>query len=248
MRIAQVSDLHLDDFLAQKYQLDTRAHLGLVWDDLTAAQPDLVVLSGDLGTPESHPWLVDQVRALGIPCLAILGNHDRFAQVRAAGLAREPSMAADEYYYAKPLGGAAGLFLDSGSGKVSADQLGWLARELESAPGPILVFCHHPILAVDPVLDRILGLTNRAEVEAVLARSGRPTTVFCGHYHCASHRVSGSLRQYVDPAVIMQINSRGETLVSESFDPGYQLIDVQGDRVSVQKRLFLSPRLVQEGE
>ncbi|HTH14884.1 MAG TPA: hypothetical protein VMB23_10860 [Spirochaetia bacterium] len=25
--------------IAQKYQLDTRAHLGLVWDDLTAARP-----------------------------------------------------------------------------------------------------------------------------------------------------------------------------------------------------------------
>jgi 3',5'-cyclic AMP phosphodiesterase CpdA len=248
MRIAQVSDLHLDDFLAQKYRLETRAHLGGIFADLAAARPDLLVLSGDLGAPSSHPWLLDQVRALGVPALTILGNHDRLAEVVHSGLAWEPSVSATEYYYARRLGEAWGLFLDSGSGTVSAPQQEWLAGQLERATGPILVFCHHPLVPVDPVFDRFLGLSNRGEVLSVLEHSGKAISVFCGHYHGASHRASGLVHQYVAPAVIMQIRSEGGTLASDSFDAGYQLLTVEDDRVTVQRRLFLSDRLVQDGE
>lgn len=70
IRVAAVGDVH--------FAADSRGRLrGRL--DAVGATPDLVLLAGDLtrrGNPEEAQVLADELRDLGVPVLAVLGNHD----------------------------------------------------------------------------------------------------------------------------------------------------------------------------
>ena len=70
IRVAAVADIHLGLDSAGRY----RQHL----EHLTE-RADLFVLAGDLtkrGTPKEADVLADELRDLGVPVFAVLGNHD----------------------------------------------------------------------------------------------------------------------------------------------------------------------------
>jgi len=70
-RLAQISDIHMDYWM--------RGHFGRVIDLINRAAPDLVVLTGDFVTSEPEryaPDLIQPLRKLDAPALAVLGNHD----------------------------------------------------------------------------------------------------------------------------------------------------------------------------
>lgn len=74
-RIAQVSDIHMGDWM-------DRPHLDEVVARVNALQPDLIALTGDFVTREAEPFAQDLVAALGAlratnGVFAVLGNHDQ---------------------------------------------------------------------------------------------------------------------------------------------------------------------------
>ncbi|MEW5885427.1 MAG: metallophosphoesterase, partial [Pseudomonadota bacterium] len=92
MLIAQLSDLHLRAAAPAGACVDTAALLRACVHDLCVRQPspDLLLLSGDLSDSGSAAdyallrQLVQPLRALGVPVLPLLGNHDRRAALRLA--------------------------------------------------------------------------------------------------------------------------------------------------------------------
>ncbi|MEW2076197.1 metallophosphoesterase [Streptomyces sp. NPDC012403] len=70
IRIAAVGDIHMSP--------DTRGTLRPAFDTLPACA-DLLLLAGDLtrhGTVEEARVVADEIRGLGVPVVAVLGNHD----------------------------------------------------------------------------------------------------------------------------------------------------------------------------
>ncbi|MEU1040388.1 metallophosphoesterase [Streptomyces sp. NPDC005907] len=70
IRVAAVGDIHMGP--------DSRGLLRPAFDTLPACA-DLLLLAGDLtrhGTPEEARVVADEVRGLGVPVVAVLGNHD----------------------------------------------------------------------------------------------------------------------------------------------------------------------------
>ena len=59
-------------------------------------------------------------------------------------------------------------------------QLEWLEKELASARGPAVVFCHQ---CLDPEADPNHLIKNSAAVRAVIEKSGKVKAVFTGHQH-----------------------------------------------------------------
>ena len=69
------------------------------------------------------------------------------------------------------------------SGHLCPARLDWLDRTLGAADRPCLIFLHHPPFDSGFTgMDRI-GLTNAAELRALLARHPRVAHVFAGHIH-----------------------------------------------------------------
>ena len=80
IRIAQVSDCHLPATPGQTYRgIDPRKNLAILMKKVKAFRPDLLLLSGDLsedGSRASYLDLKKYLTPLGVPLLALPGNHD----------------------------------------------------------------------------------------------------------------------------------------------------------------------------
>lgn len=78
--IAQVTDCHLPADQRQPYRgINPYQNLKSLLTRLCRIKPDLILATGDLsedGSPESYRALQDLLRPLGVPVLALPGNHD----------------------------------------------------------------------------------------------------------------------------------------------------------------------------
>ena len=128
----------------------------------------------------------------------VLGNHDLDALDKPEFLARvsnagQPKALA---HYSFERGGIKFVVLDAcynskmedyrpgnwrwDNANIPPDQLEWLGRELESAQGNVVVFCHQ---CLDPQADVSHLVRNAADVRSVIEKSGKVRAVFTGHQH-----------------------------------------------------------------
>jgi 3',5'-cyclic AMP phosphodiesterase CpdA len=217
-KIAQITDLHLDDYLAVHFKIDARKH----FEDTLASARDrgisMAILTGDLGVSESHDWLFETLREQGFEFCVLLGNHDKLADFQRFDFLK-PWLKDDGLYYSKTLAGFECLFLDSSAEEIGAVQLNWLEERVASSNDPLLVFVHHPILDCGATIaDRLYPLKNREAVRRVLVGSQRPVSIFCGHYHyrAANENGEGKVQQFLTPATFGQIKPYGEKIEPEN--------------------------------
>jgi Icc protein len=248
LRIVQISDLHLDDFLASKFSVDTKANFDSIFKRIDKSSTDLLVLTGDLGNSDFHKYIIGMASEVRLPLAVTLGNHDNITECINSGIIDSINVRNSEYYHSIVLENYLLLFLDSSSGSFSDHQLNWLFEKLSNATGYIIVFTHHPILDCAYSLDRYFGLANRKDIEAILVNSDREIYIFCGHYHCPSQSTLGKIKQYVCPSTIMQIRATDDSLVTDSFDYGFHTILATENLVTVDMEIIKSGRIVQEYE
>jgi len=223
--LAQITDLHLDDFLADHYQVDTRKNVLAVLDNVRQRGIGEVVLTGDLGNRTSLDWLFETLQSSGLRYRILLGNHDE-RQDFATRAFPEPPVAEEGFYYSSVLEDVLCLFLDSSSGTVGPRQLKWLGERLADKTDQIIVFIHHPVLDCgQTTMDRLYPLLNRDEVAAVLKKADRPVSIFCGHYHNRHEQTQGTLTQYLTPATLLQMKTKGDAPTPESRSIGYRILE-----------------------
>jgi Predicted phosphohydrolases len=226
MRIAQVTDLHLDDVLSRWHGIDSRSHVLAVFADIRARGIETVAVTGDCGAASSLPWLREALDERGLAALFALGNHDSAAAFEECGLIAGIGSPDRGFYHSRRLGGADCLFLDSSPGEIGDGQLEWLCERLCDADEPVYIFTHYPIFDCGSAVDLAFPLKRREEVQGALIRAGRRAKVFCGHYHFRHDQRIGLVEQYVAPAVIMQVRGEGQAIVTDSFDFGYRIVDL----------------------
>lgn len=196
--IIHVSDTH---FVAEGElydSVDSDAHLRELFDELEAsgAQPEAIIFTGDLadhGEPAAYVRLRAMVepaaRRLGAQVIWVMGNHDERGAFRSQLLDEQPvTTPVDRVYF---LNGLRIISLDSTvpgkhHGEVSAEQLEWLARELETpAPHGTVLAMHHP--PIPSVLDLavLVELRDQRALAEVL-RGTDVRTIIAGHLHYSS--------------------------------------------------------------
>jgi 3',5'-cyclic AMP phosphodiesterase CpdA len=196
--IAQISDLHIKRPGALAYgKVDTAAALTRCVDTLNRfrPRPGMVVISGDLAdTPsaEEYEHLARLLAPLEIGCVAVPGNHDSRALMRAAlpkgGYAR-PDGALNALHAAGPLDL---VLLDSSvpgkpHGELDGETLAWLDATLASSPArPALIFLHHPPFVTGITHMDVQNLRNAAALGELLRRHPRARLVAAGHVHRAT--------------------------------------------------------------
>jgi 3',5'-cyclic-AMP phosphodiesterase len=201
VRIGVVADIHCGPDSDTQVGSRAPALLGTLVDAMRAYRPQCIVDLGDRVNSVTRSqdlvrtrYVRQRLRECGVPVYHVLGNTD-VAHV-PAGDSLAALEATAPYGFADH-GGWRLLFLNSVDpaaegvgGTIGRVQLAWLEAALLARGSPCLVFCHHPLdeqsvgghryFATRPDL---AGVQNRAEVRAVLQRSGRVRAVFMGHMH-----------------------------------------------------------------
>lgn len=218
MKIAQITDFHFDDFLAQRFGLDTPSNFEVILNDIRASGCDLLILTGDFGVVERYPWMAERLHRdeyyfslnlEGRRLIHLDSGHGEISPEQTDWLASELS---------------------------------------SSGPAETIIFVHHPVLDCGTQMDVSMGLRGRERLETCLQTSGRDIVLFCGHYHFTHEIVKGRVRQFVTPACIMQIRSGNGQILSDSFDFGYRVIELSDNKLKTHTKMFVSPRKVMPGE
>ena len=194
--IAQISDLHIKQPGALAYnKVDTAAALTRCIAELNrfAPRPDLVVISGDLAdtpTPDEYEHLKRLLAPLQIPFVAIPGNHDDRALMRAA-LPQPYAPSSGALNLVRTLGELDVLLVDSTTpgrnyGTLDAETLAWLEATLASSDRPALLFLHHPPFVTGITHMDVQNLRNADALAALLAGHKRTRLIAAGHVHRAT--------------------------------------------------------------
>jgi 3',5'-cyclic AMP phosphodiesterase CpdA len=229
-----MTDLHLDDFMANEAGIDGRRNVLSVLSSIEERGIKDLVLTGDFGPPASLEWLTDTVAGHGLRRFLILGNHDKLSDFERLPEAAD-YIKPDGLYYSRIMAEVSCIFLDSSKAQIGAGQLGWLEARLQEATKNVAVFTHYPVLDCGhTVMDRLYRLKNREAVAEVLYSSGRRISIFCGHYHTYHEQVSGGISQYVTPSTLLQIKKYAEKPETESTRFGYRSIHLSPDKITTE--------------
>ncbi len=222
--IAQISDLHIKPAGQLAYgRVDTAAALARCVAALNrfAPRPDLVVISGDLAdTPrqDEYDHLTTLLAPLAIPFIAVPGNHDDRALMRAALPDQPYASAGGALNLARPVRDLDVLLIDStvpGAtyGTLDGATLAWLDAALAaSAIRPALLFLHHPPFITGIAHMDVQNLRHAADLAALVRRHPRVRLVAAGHVHRAALTTFADVAATICPvpshAVALDLDAR----------------------------------------
>lgn len=154
---------------------------------------DFVLHTGDVMTDpdsaEEYQAARDVLGKINVPVYYLCGNHDHQQGLRA--LMPSVALANGTLDYVIEHNGARLVCVDSAThgqdhgGRLSDEQLAWLEQQITTETDkPLLVGIHHPPLALGNEVIDFFGMSNGAEVHAVLRKAvPRLQGVFFGHIH-----------------------------------------------------------------
>lgn len=193
---------------------------------------DLVLLTGDIGNDEfdrSYERIAMQAARWETPVLAVPGNHDDGALLRAA-FDKVP-LAADNVF---DLEHWRVIALDSQvAGKVHGELSDAMWRLLEDAAATrgtrhLLVALHHHPLSLHSHWLENLGLRDAERFRATLARLGARACVF-GHAHQEWDSEEYGVRYLCTPSTGRQFKPRTLMPMDSDAPPGYRWLQLNDD-------------------
>lgn len=233
--IAYITDIHLDESISLEHGVNPRHNLIKILEDIDARGIREVVFGGDIGEASSYRWLFD---SLGKYQWRItLGNHDRYEDVRPY-FTRASENLDGKLYYSEEDASFKYLFLDSSADEVSQTQFEWLREQLRTSKS-LVIFIHHPILAIDTAVDKIFPLQGREQLQELLLGCNNPISVFTGHYHLTDEQTAGNVTQYVTAAGSFQLRRAAEMQIDASTF-GYRIITLSDEGLTSQVVKFKS--------
>ena len=228
MLIAQISDVHVGGGRYRPELLRTAI------DEINAAEPDLVVVAGDLtddGYPDQYPEAREELlRIESEQVVRVPGNHDArnvgYLQFEDTFGARDSRLRLE-----RPEGVVALVAVDSSKpdldeGEIGREHYGWIEEGFAGEAELRIFVCHHHLMPIpgtgrerNQVLDAgdVLSLLRQTRVDLVLA----------GHRHVP----------YVWPVAGMLLVHSGtvSTLRTRGFPhPAYNLVEIAEGRISIE--------------
>jgi Icc protein len=229
--IAQLSDVHVG---ASRYR-EELLHTAI--EEINAAEPDLVVVAGDItddGYPDQYPLAQKELGALTCrQVVRVPGNHD----ARNVGyLVFEDTFGARDSRKRLESGGLdiALVAVDSSKpdldeGEIGREHYGWIEEGFAGGADLRLFVCHHHLMPVPGTGRERNQVLDAGDVLALLRKCG-VDLVLSGHRHVP----------YVWPIAGMLLVHSGtvSTLRTRGFPhPAYNLVRVEDGRISVELRV-----------
>lgn len=221
-RIAQITDLHLDEIFPFNNHISARKRFDTILEDIEQKKIDTIVCTGDIGENKGISYFFQKLKYKNVRIT--LGNHDEFNKLsKYTNLKTYHSNQKEHFKF---------LYLDSSQGIIDTQQFVWLEQELISST-PIIIFMHHPVIGLNAKVDAIGKLKNRAEILNLLASfTTKKVIIYCGHYHLESLLIHKNIEQYITPAVSFQIKKNKSTIEIDTTSFGYRIIEFKHNKVS----------------
>jgi 3',5'-cyclic-AMP phosphodiesterase len=238
--IAHLSDTHFGNDVQ-----DPAPRAAAVMDHLLAMspRPDVLVVSGDVadhGLPEEYAearaWLG---RWPGV-CAVCPGNHD-VRDAFTAGLGIAPRSVVEA-------AGSRLVLLDSlidavdgqrvDEGRLGADQLDWLDRQLGASDDPAYVVLHHPPTTIGLELMDPIRLVDGDALAAVLDHHPHVVATLVGHAHTMGATTFASRPLLIGGGVVSSVSMDAEDLPRVWYDapPSLALHLVEDGRATTHWR------------
>jgi Icc protein len=226
--IAQISDVHVG---GARYHQDL---LHMAIEEINAAEPDLVIVAGDLtddGYPDQYPKAKQELGALECPhVVCVPGNHDArnvgYLQFEDTFGPRDTRLRLQMDGLEVALVAVDSSKPDLDEGEIGREHYGWIEEGFAGDADLRLFVCHHHLMPVpgtgrerNQVLDAgdVISLLRQLSVDLVLS----------GHRHVP----------YVWPVAGMFIVHSGtvSTQRTRGFPhPAYNLIRIEGGQIAVE--------------
>jgi predicted phosphodiesterase len=164
-------------------------------DAAAAGKDAFVAITGDItqdGKRENLRKFIeiaDSLRAIGVPCYPIIGNHDVYFN-------NWPNwrdlIGSSTYRVDSPLSSTTLFILDSANASFGEDQIDWLKGELKSAKPHVFIFTHVNLFT-EKISDREQITDNRERARLLSLLDGRCDILFSGHVHNRIVRNAGGV-------------------------------------------------------
>jgi 3',5'-cyclic-AMP phosphodiesterase len=233
-KIAFLTDVHLDEAFPTDNKVDAKKNFETAIADIKARGIQEIIFGGDIGNANAHTYFFDALQSFSLKL--VLGNHDHFEEL--VKYKTVPNIK-DAFYYSLEDDNYTYIFLDSSSETISNVQLDWLTIALHTSKN-IIVFIHHPILAVDTPVDKTYPLKNRAAVQSILVASEKIITIFCGHYHLHDVGIYKNIKQIITPALSFQIVKKAASIKIENSYFAYSIIALKENSIDAELVTFKS--------
>jgi 3',5'-cyclic-AMP phosphodiesterase len=250
VKLGLITDLHQD------IMHDGPARLQVFLDAMTVENPDALLQLGDFAYPTKDNEVVTKAFERAHPrTLHVLGNHEIDGGHSFDAVAKLWGMKGR--YYSENVNGLNLIVLDGNEkpenhksgypSHIGDEQLAWLAKQLKTLSGPIIVFCHQP-LAGPSCIDNastVQELLSSAADKVLLAVNGhthidhvaRVDEISYLHVNSASYKWVGS--SYRNKSYPADIHSkfrwieytcpyRDSLFTTLSINPETGRIDVKG--------------------
>ena len=227
MRILQITDIHINKLFELTNQVNVIANFSAVLDSGMEYQPDLVVLTGDLGHNDSqidvYQWIKEQLQSRGVPYRVIGGNHDDSSMLMNVF----GDIQGTKLFYTFSFEGYKFLFLDTIDGQVDETQLEWLKTEIKE--DVTAIFMHYPpFLSGIPHMDTKYAMQQRHAFLEVLQRSPQAFRIFTGHYHTERVIEYENVSVYITPSTFVQISDKTLEFTPDHYKPAYRILEWDG--------------------
>lgn len=250
IKLGMIADLHQD------VMHDGPARLQAFLDAMKEENPDALIQLGDFAYPTKKNEVVSKAfEKAHAKTLHVLGNHEIDDGHSFDEVAKLWGMKGR--YYTEHVNGLDLVVLDGNEkpenhqggypAHIGEEQLEWLAKQLKTLKGPILVICHQPLAGPSCIdnAEEVQTLLNSAADKVLLAVNGhthidhvaRVGKISYLHVNSASYKwVGGSYRNKSYPAelhskfqwVEYTCPYRDSLFTTLTIDPAKGRIDVQG--------------------
>ncbi|MBX9690494.1 MAG: metallophosphoesterase [Candidatus Obscuribacterales bacterium] len=250
-KLVIISDVHKGDDKVQDgrlQKLPSRAlsYLRYLVNRInTEIQPDFVMQLGNLieaedaeSDEENYDTALGVFRQISVPVYHAVGSHEQ----ENLSLKQISSMLKySKLYYSFDSGPFHFVVLFARSQKnegihIDEAQRKWLEQDLISSHRPTLVFVHHPIDEQDlsgnfwfEQNPEQCFVSERAEIRAILARSGNVLAVFSGHVHRNNLESHDNIYYVTIQSLVENMSKTGKT-ASESF----AIVTLKQDEICVE--------------
>lgn len=233
-KIAHVTDVHLEEQFPIEQGVETKKNWRRVLKDIASRNINEMIFGGDIGEKSSHLYFFESLENFELSF--VLGNHDEFSEVKKY-YRNKVVENKDELFYSLEDAYYRYIYLDSSAGSISQKQLDWLIKELKT-DSQVVIFIHHPILAIDVEIDKKFPLEGREEIKLILQKAKKAITVFCGHYHINDESLFDNIKQYVTPAVSFQVEKDPNEIKIDSKTFGYRIIEFTEQQLNTEVIMF----------
>jgi predicted phosphodiesterase len=192
-----VSDTHIQD--GNAHGLERLRDAAAAGGDAFVAVTGDITQNGKREDLEKFLEIAGSLRAIGVPCYPIVGNHDVYFNNWSNW---RDLIGSTTYRVEGPNSSTTLFMLDSANGSFGKDQIDWLREGLKSAKSHVFVFTHANLFT-EKLTDIEQITDNRERARLLSLLDDRCDALFSGHVHNRIVRKAGgvnyiSLEDYRD--------------------------------------------------